>query len=151
MHSQVKIPFNIINPLGQSLDEQIYWLAQFAVTAGARAETDWEYTSYTIQTKHVPLNVAQLVVSKWGDVHNYPVRIRVSDPKANTPYGDEPETREQWSWSTPMEFWGQIYISSSNGNIYRPLSEMTESFADMVTQAELVKLIEQDPNRQENV
>lgn len=149
MQCTVSIPYDLINPLG-SPDPQIQQLAMWAVTVGAPAVAYNDHTDYSINTNKLPLQVAQLIVSKWWDVTNYPTWIVVDDKDAQVTFEniDIPEegmTRAERATHDPVQGTdNKRYISCSNGNIERPLSELVEVFSILVDKATFISKIPSD-------
>jgi hypothetical protein len=147
MNCKVTIPYDLINPLGTP-DVQIQWLAMWAVTAWASAQTKNWKTTYSIQVDMLPMQVAQLVVSKWGDVENYPTRVQLDSIDDDCPFLDEDEnalTRDDWRTQDVIQWSdGKIYISCSNWQIERPLSQLTSVFDKLVNKQHILSIMSQD-------
>lgn len=139
MNCKVTIPYDLINPLGTP-NQQIQWLAMSAVTAWASAKTTAGKTTYSIQVDMMSLDVAKLVVYKEWEVENLPLRIEVDDIQTEAPFeSEEKQTRAERATHEPVQGTNKKrYISTSNGNINRPMSELVPVFDKLVSKATFV-------------
>ena len=94
-----------------------------AVISGAKTESDTDFVTYTIDSKNLPINLAQGIVSLGAEVKGFPFFIKV-DPSASVPSALPESTFIDEEGVTQAKTWTQWKLSyfefhtMSNGYTY---------------------------------
>jgi len=112
---KIKIPYNKINPLSPEKDETLVSLAIGTLALGVQPEPseDREFVTYKIDNDKLPLNIADLIVSKGCEITEFPLFIEIENK-------EDPSLEEGMNWiewmgeaDTFYEADGRIFIGTN--------------------------------------
>ena len=130
-------------------DQAMLDLVQYADNMWAEqyADETRDFVHYEFgKESDVSLSLGKYLLSKWWDVLHKPLRVCVADPNDEVPFETEEKmTRSEWAVHTPVlgtdKKW---YISCSNGEIERPMSELVAVIHKLVDRDTFISKMPQD-------